>query len=714
LTATELGQLLRDRRDEIVSDFVAEVRQKNLSPPGLARPLLVDEIPGFLDCVVVELARTAAGAPSGTTPLTGNTARRNAGQRWALGYDIEGLIREYGVLRHCVLRLAAQAATTLSIEELDALARCLTLGIAEAVTEYVQHRDQELEEERANLAFLAEAGQLLSSSLDYGSTLSRLTGLLVPRLADWCVVHLEGGTAHPMPTTHVDLTKVEALRQLYASPLPRGSPFASDAVVESGEPRLVPDLDEKLLERAIESPEDLALVRRIQVCSLMILPLRVQDSTFGALTLAYGDSRRHYAEGDLVLAGELARRAAVAIDNAKLYELSQQERSRVEAATRAKDEFVAMVSHELRTPLNAIIGWVRLMRGGMLDEGRRGHALEVIERNAQAQGKVVADLLDISRVITGKIRINPSQVDLSNVVDMVVEGVRPAADAKRIRIELDLDREQSVLRGDGERLQQAIWNLVANAVKFTPKSGRVSVRLRRVDSDLALVVEDDGQGIAPSFLPHVFETFRQSDASAVRSHSGLGVGLSIAKHIVELHGGSIEARSPGRGKGATFEVRLPVSPLVSSTLGISRVPATKEGSSHFAVPPGLEALRALVVDDEPDARELVAYVLETCGMEVRVAGSAAEAMAVLGTFTPHVVISDIGMPDEDGYLLIRSIRTLADEDKKNIPAIALTAFARNEDRTRALVAGFNMHMAKPVEPTALVRAVSDVAAHARR
>ena len=589
--------------------------RKPVSPGALAASLLVDEIPSFLDRLTVELLRITSGeARSSISDVAGDLARRHGSQRWALGYDLQALIREYGVLRHCVVRVAMEAGLPLSVDELDTLARCLNAAIAEAATEYTKHRDREIEEERANLAFLAEAGQLLSSSLDYGSTLSRLTGLLVPRLADWCVVHLESGAGQPMPLAHVDLTKIDALRQLYASPMPNGSPLAPDAVLESGEPRLVQHLDEKALEATTESPEDLALVRRIQVCSLMILPLRIQASTFGALTLAYGDSHRHYGPGDLVLAGELARRAAVAIDNAKLYDASQKERSRVEAATRAKDEFVAMVSHELRTPLNAIVGWVRLMRGGMLDEPRRAHALEVVERNAQAQGKVVADLLDISRVITGKIRINPSQVDLSNVVEMVVEGLRPAADAKRIRVELSLEREQSVLRGDADRLQQVVWNLLANAIKFTQKSGCVSVRLRRVDSDLALTVEDDGQGIAPSSLPHVFETFRQSDASAIRSHSGLGVGLSIARHIVELHGGSIDARSQGRGNGATFEVRLPISPLVSSTLGISRVPATKEGATHFAVPPGLEALRALVVDDEPDARELVAYVLETCGI----------------------------------------------------------------------------------------------------
>jgi CheY-like chemotaxis protein len=239
----------------------------------------------------------------------------------------------------------------------------------------------------------------------------------------------------------------------------------------------------------------------------------------------------------------------------------------------------------------------------------------------------------------------------------------------------------------------------------------VSVRLRRIESDLEVTVADNGKGIEASFLPHVFESFRQSDTSLSRSHGGFGIGLSIAKHIVELHGGSIEARSPGLGQGSTFIVRLPVSPLLSTTLGISRGPATKPESASVSLPVGLEGIRVLVVDDEPDARELVAYVLETCGVEVRVAASAAAALTELQSYRPHVVISDIGMPNEDGYSLIRSIRTLVSEETKNIPAIALTAFARNEDRTRALVEGFNLHLVKPVEPAALVKAVIDLAGH---
>ncbi len=342
----------------------------------------------------------------------------------------------------------------------------------------------------------------------------------------------------------------------------------------------------------------------------------------------------------------------------------------------------------VRSPLNAILGWLRIMRNEDLDETKKERALEIIERNAEAQSQLVADLLDVSSVITGKIRINPSQIDLADVVEMAIEGLRPAAAAKSISIEVQLDREGAAMRGDGERLQQVMSNLLANAVKFTPKEGKVTIGLRRVQSDLEVTVSDNGEGIVESFLPHVFDSFRQADASATRSHMGLGIGLSIAKHIVELHGGSIEAHSAGSGRGATFVVRLPVSPFVSTNFGVSGARAAKEQAANISPPTGLGGLRVLVVDDDPDARDLFAYALESYGMEVHVASSSAEALTELETFTPHVIISDISMPHEDGYVLIRSIRNLPREETKNIPAIALTASARNEDRARALVEGF--------------------------
>ncbi len=704
-----LAELLSAQRDAIVSRFVAEVQRKDLSPPGVPRSLLVDHIPKFLDEIVSELKHERGVRMSQDAVDTSETARRHGQQRWSLGYDLEALIREYGILRHCILETAKSAGLQLSIDEFDVLAKCLSVGVAQAATEDIKYRDEQSAAQRATVEFLAKAGELLSSSLDYRSTLSRLTALIVPSLADCCVVHLDGNAPEDMSIAHVNPAKIELAREIHRRfSLVPDAPHGLLAVARTGEPELVREADSRYLEQIARSREHLSLLEQFDARSWMVVPLRVQGNLFGALAFSYGESGRRYSEEDLLLATELARRAAIAIDNARLYELSQQERSRVEAATRAKDEFVAVVSHELRSPLNAVLGWVRLLRGGALTEERRSHALEIIEKNASAQNRLIADLLDVSRILTGKLRINGAQMDLANVVDMAVEALRPAAEAKRIELTVDLDRANALMRGDSDRLQQVILNLLANAVKFTPKGGRVSVSLQRVESDLELVVEDSGEGIPASLLSQVFDSFRQSDTASSRRHGGLGLGLSIAKHIVELHGGTIEARSQGAGQGSTFLVSLPISSLISSTVGISRVPATQPQSNDVSSPGDLAGIRVLVVDDETDARELVAYVLETCGAEVRAAASAAAALEELEAYTPHLIISDIGMPDVDGYTLIRSVRTLAAAGKARIPAIALTAFARNEDRTRALVEGFNVHITKPVEPAALVQAVLEL------
>jgi signal transduction histidine kinase/CheY-like chemotaxis protein len=706
LDQRNLARFLVEQRTAIVARFVEEVRGAELAPRESSPPLLVDHVPRFLDEIAAQLA---SARPRVDAVEASATAREHGEQRWALGYDLRALVREYGVLRHCILQTAKESSLSFSMDEFDVLAGCLSVGVAEAVAEYVRHAEAKTEASQAKQAFLTEAGQLLASSLDYRSTLTRLTRLIVPRLADWCSVHINGVSIDATPIAHVDPAKAEVLRDMYRRfPLPSDVRYSVRHAVGTGESKLIAEVTPEIFHAITLGPEHAAMLRSTGFRSGMVLPLVVQGEAFGVLMLAYGESGRNYDEGDLAFASELARRAAIAIDNARLYELSQNERSRVEAATRAKDEFVAMVSHELRTPLNAILGWLRLMRRGMLPESRREHALEVIERNATVQGRLIADLLDVSRIITGKLRITLSQVDLSQVIGMATEGVRPAADAKNIQIHLDIAQAGAIMRGDADRLQQVAWNILANAVKFTPKNGVVEVHVRRAESDLELTVQDNGAGIDPEFLPHVFESFRQADGSTSRRYGGLGIGLSIAKHIVELHGGTIEAESRGIGQGALFRVRLPIRPG-ASTPSVARVPATQKQESAPPPAPGLEGVRVLVVDDDADARELLAYVFESSAIEVRTAGSASEALEVLKEFTPHVIVSDIGMPLEDGYSLIRSIRTLPDEDKKGIPAIALTAFARNEDRTKALVEGFNLHMAKPVEPSVLVRAVADLA-----
>ena len=705
-----LADLLANERDEIVKRFVRATEKSSATPDGVPRPLLVDRIPDFLDEMLVRLKRIDQGARVSQV-ATSATAREHGVQRGQLGYDLTALVREYGILRHCILEVAREKGATLTIEEADVLGTCMNVGIEQAATEYIRQRDREALAQMQHLEFLAEAGDLLTSSLDHRTTLSRLARLIVPRMADWCAIHLEGTSVDDMPIVHVDPAKQETVRELYRFPIDQSS-HAYPRVVKTGEPVLVNEVDASSYERFASNPELLTLLRAIGTKSWIVVPLSVAGRSFGAVTLAFSDSDRRYTNRDLVVANDLARRAAVAIDNASVYESAQRERSRAESAARAKDEFVAMVSHELRTPLNAIVGWLGLMRGGSLTAEATTHGLEVIDRNAKAQSRLVEDLLDISRTLTGAIRIVPAQLDLATVVDIAIEGVRPAADAKRISLTANIDRSHAVMRGDADRLQQVMWNLLANAVKFTPKGGSVRVTLRLVDSDLEVSVEDTGVGIASDFLPHVFETFRQMDGSMTRRYGGLGIGLSIAKHIVDLHGGQMIAKSPGEGKGTTVVVRLPVSPLVSTTMGVARVPATGDRSTREKLPIARERLSVLVVDDEDDARDLLGYVFAASGMEFRAAASVEEAMTSLESFVPDVIVSDIGMPVEDGFSFIRRIRTLTDH-RAGIPAIALTAFAGTEERKRALVDGFNVHLAKPVEPAKLVNAILELVEGAR-
>jgi signal transduction histidine kinase/ActR/RegA family two-component response regulator len=708
-----LKHILSDCRDDILAKFVREVERRDLPPAGLPPSVLVDHIPLFLDEISEELARFDGARLTRDALDVTAMARQHGEQRWKLGYDLQAVIREYGVLRHAVLETARAEQSPLSLDEADVLARYLNLGIASAAAEYVRSSEERLKARQADLEFLCEAGELLSSSLDFQSTLARLTRLLVPRLADYCVVHLDGYSAEEIPIAHVDPAKSEVLRDVLRGFAEQGSHSHSE-VVRTGKSMLFESAPPGLLEGVAKTPAHLALMRRLAPCSWLVVPLQIKTSVFGSITLAWSDSGRHYTQSDLLLAEELARRAAAAIDNARLYELSRTERARAEAATRTKDEFVAMVSHELRTPLNVIMGWVRLLRSGSLSEQTREQALEVVERNANAQSQLVADLLDISRVITGKIRIDPAQVDLGNLVDLVLEDARFALEAKRLELHVDFTEQPTVMRGDGERLRQVVWNLLINAIKFTPKGGRIWVTLRRVESDLELTVRDSGVGIAPEVLPHIFDSFRQADSKTTRAHGGLGLGLSIAKHLVDLHGGSVEAHSAGLDQGASFVVRLPVSPLISATVGVGKVAVITPRPPELARPAALAGVSVLVVDDEQDARDLLRIVLESCEVEVHEAASVREALAQIERERVDLIVSDIGMPEEDGYSLIRSIRALPSKEKASIPAIALTAFARNEDRTRALLEGFNVHMAKPVEPAELLLALADLSGHTRK
>jgi CheY-like chemotaxis protein/two-component sensor histidine kinase len=390
-----------------------------------------------------------------------------------------------------------------------------------------------------------------------------------------------------------------------------------------------------------------------------------------------------------------------------LYESEQAARRNADLASRAKDDFLATVSHELRTPLNVMLGWTRMLRRGDLSKERHDRALETIERNAVTQTQLIEDLLDVSRIISGKLRLDVQSVELSHIVEHAIDALRLAADAKSVRIVANLDDNAGPIMGDPHRLQQVVWNLLSNALKFTAKGGRVQLTVERVDSSLRLRVTDNGRGIDPDFLPHVFERFQQANGATTRTYGGLGLGLAICRHIVELHGGQIEAQSKGEGHGATFTVLLPVSPIRQTQGTRSRL-SSLASAPTFEIRPELENLRVLVVDDEEDARELVVAILQASGSIVSTAGSAAEAMEKLRTENPQILISDVGMPGEDGYELMRKIRALDPEDGGNIPAAALTAYARVEDRRKALDAGFMMHIPKPVEPAELVAVIASL------
>jgi signal transduction histidine kinase len=395
-------------------------------------------------------------------------------------------------------------------------------------------------------------------------------------------------------------------------------------------------------------------------------------------------------------------------ERARLLVLEQAARQQAEEANRTKDEFLATLSHELRTPLNAILGWVQVLRAGKLDAAAATRALETIERNARAQAQLIADLLDVSRIITGKLRLDFKPVELRRIIDSTLESVRPAADAKGILLDISVSPLASPVLGDTDRLQQVIWNLLSNAIKFTSRGGRVEVRLHEAGGNAVIRVSDTGIGIRPDFLPYVFDRFRQAEGSITRTHGGLGLGLSIVRHLIELHGGTVEVESEGEGLGAAFTVRLPLRAELSEDSPLDRT-GVGLAPSVFNTPDLLAGLRVLVVEDETDTRDLLVVSLQQCGAEVAAFGSVPEALAWFDQTVPDVIVSDIGVPIEDGYSLIRKIRARAPGLGGNVPAAALTAYARAEDRLRALEAGYQTHLAKPVDPAELIATVARLA-----
>ena len=553
-------------------------------------------------------------------------------------------------------------------------------------------------------AFLAEAGAVLASSLDYEATLTSVANLAVPAIADWCAVDIvRGGKIDRLAVAHVDPSKIpfaKMVRERYENP---HQPYSVSAVIQTGVPALVDGItDDMIVAAAGGDAERVRLVRSLGLRAYMCVPLVAHGQTLGALTLVTGDSGRRYSSRDLRFAQDVAYRAALAVDNARAYDQTQQ-------ANRLKDEFLATLSHELRTPLNAILGYSRMIRSGLTTGEKQERAIATVERNATSLTQIVEDVLDVSRIISGKLRLNVQPVELPDVVAHAVETILPAANAKGVRVQVVIDPRAAPVSGDPERLQQVIWNLISNAVKFTARGGHVQVRVERVNSHVEIVVSDTGIGIPTEFLPHIFERFRQADAGTTRQHGGLGLGLAITRHLVEIHGGTVHAASGGPGAGATFRVKLPVMIVHPEAETDRRVHPRDARSEHPVLIPNLKGVRVLAVDDDSDALLLVAEILEAAGAQVTAVDSGPAAIAALETLQPDVLLADLGMPHMDGFELIAQLRKSKSASVRDVPAAALTAYARSEDRARALRSGFQMHLAKPIDPGELMAAVAALA-----
>jgi PAS domain S-box-containing protein len=546
------------------------------------------------------------------------------------------------------------------------------------------------------LAILGEVARSITASLDLDTVLQRIAiGARDLCASDTAALFLRDGDAM-VPRYRVgdwlpayDTLRITPGRGIGGAVMATGRPQRTDVYL--ADPRVGPDLH--------------PVGHATGAVALMVVPIVLGPTVEGLLYVSNRHARRFTDDDERVVVG-LAEQAAVAIQNARLYAQQLAARMEAEAADRAKDEFLATLSHELRTPLTAILGWARMLQSGQHEPAMGARALETIVRSARVLTQLIDDILDVARIRSGKLRLDVRPVRLAGVVEAAVESMRPAAEAKEIRLQPVLDPRAGPVAGDPDRLQQVVWNLLSNAIKFTPKKGRVQVRLERVNSHIEIVVSDDGEGIEPDLLPHVFGRFVQGDSTSTRRHGGLGLGLALVRSLVELHGGTVTAASEGRGRGATFTVKLPL--MVRTDEPTGRVHPQAGGLLDLPAP-SLAGVRVLVVEDSEDARLLLAQVLTERGAEVRTAASADEGLAALSVSRPHVLISDIEMPGTDGYAFLRAVRSRPAEDGGGVPAIAVTAYGRLEDRVRSLAAGYQMHVAKPVDPVELVAVVASLA-----
>ena len=579
-----------------------------------------------------------------------------------------------------------------------ALANALALGIMQ------RHAEHALREQSEMLDVGQRTGQILAAELD----LTRLVQALTDAATEiagarfgaffYNVLDERGGSY--MVYAIAGLPQAVFARR----PLPRatdlfGPAFGSDGTVRiadaSTDGRYGP-----------QSPYHALPADEVKLTSYLAVPVVSRSGeVLGGLFFGHPEADAFTAR-TVRMVETLAAQAAVAIDNVRLYEAQRRALAHAEDASRLKDLFLATVSHELRTPLNAVLGWTYLMRTSQMSADEMTRALETVERNARAQNQLIDDLLDVSSIISGKLRLDVRSVSPVTVVEAALETVHLSAEAKNVELVVALDPAAGPVKGDPDRLQQVVWNLLSNAIKFTPKDGRVCVDLERGDSHIEIRVRDTGVGIKPEFLPFVFDRFRQQEATSRRPYGGLGLGLAIARHLVELHGGTVKADSPGPDHGATFTITLPLAPSADA-------PPERAARAVAPVLPSLAGVRALVVDDELSARQVATAILRRGGAEVLTAASVEEAMQMLGTLRPDVLVSDIEMPGEDGYSLIERVRRLDAAAGGEIPAVALTAYSRVQDRLRALSAGYQIHVPKPVEPVELLTVVASLTGRIR-
>ena len=557
-----------------------------------------------------------------------------------------------------------------------------------------ERRERALVEQRDTLAFVASVSEGLAPVLTFEQLLDAMRTLPVPFAADWTMVHvLTEDRIHTEPGNHVDPQRVVSLASLAATAsglVPADSLIAR--AFATGRPVIVTPADGSGMD-FVGIADTLPLLRQVGIGSLAVLPLVAQGQPTAAISLGAAEVGRFAGSGRIVVE-DLARRSRLALDRIQLYREAQE-------ANRVKDEFLSTLSHELRTPLNAVYGWARMLRMRRLDKNT-AHAVEVIERNAEAQIRLIEDVLDVSRIITGKMLLAMEPLDVRAVLEATLDSVRPSLQAKRVRLETDFEDGDHPVFADPHRLQQAFWNVLSNAVKFTASDGLITVKLRRRDDWAEVEISDTGIGIRREVLPFVFERFRQADSSTTRVHGGLGLGLAIVRQVVELHGGTVKADSAGEAHGASFTIHLPID----RRIGIVTSATTAIEPSTGPIPPrSLRGRKVLVVEDHDDARELVAGVLRAAGAVVTTAASSEESLDRLADMTPDVLLLDLGLPGEDGYMLLRRIRAMKAFEGRTIPAIALTAYARASDRKRALAAGFLDYVVKPVDPEELVNVI---------